>query len=237
MPGHGEGRQGERHVEDAGNAVPADLGEDDGGVVGDIKTDVEESGQKEQLCVPVAGQGALAEQPEDPDGGGQKHEQLEDCAGAGSGPAGPVGDVRNGAEHHERKPDAAHGTRARVEDFGEEAEGCEEVERRQDSVEEIEDGDGREGVDFLRDVEGAVCGLGQQHEGEPEVLAFGVADEKEAEDGQADEAGGDGVGIVVDETDVAGDLLEAFLVFDGQAVAGEIAGLVGSSADVAGPHG
>ena len=179
----------------------------------------------------------LPSRPEDPDGGGQQQEQLEDGARPCRGPSGPVEDGREGAQDHEDEEDAAQHSGAGVENFGKEAECREDVESRQNSVEEIEDGSGREGVDLLGDVEGAVGGLGEQHDGEPEVLALGMADEKQAEDGEADEAGGDGVGVGVDEADVACDLLVGF--FDGHEglIAGQVSPVEGSPADVTGPDG
>ena len=84
-------------------------------------------------------------------------------------------------------------------------------------------GTGRHGVDLLADGQRVVCRLGQQNEGEPEVFALGFADEKEAEDGEADQAGGDAVGVGIDKADIAGHL--AILLLGGQQlrIAGELA--------------
>jgi hypothetical protein len=68
------------------------------------------------------------------------------------------------------------------------------------------------GVDFLAYGQGVVCCLGQQDEGEPEILALRVPDEKQTKNGESDQGGGDAVGIGIYIADIAGCL--TMLLFD-----------------------
>jgi hypothetical protein len=93
-----------------------------------------------------------------------------------------------------------------IENLRKKAEGRDHSDGRENPVEQVKVRHGKQGVNRLADGEGIVYRLGQQDEGKPEIFALRMADEEQAKDCEADQAGGDAVGIRVDKADVAGDL-------------------------------
>ena len=234
---HGKWRQRERHFEDARDSRESRLGQDDGNVVYEVETEIEAGGYDQEAGVGVAADRALYQHGQNPCDGGHQEENLDGGRSRYRKPAGPVKDSRDWAECGENQRETSHTLDAGAQNQRKEAQCRADIDGHQRAVEQVVDGDGRPEVDLLADKQNVVRGLGQQHGGEPEIFALPGPDDEQAEDGQADQRGGDAVGVRVDVFHVVRETV--MLLFDGEQgrVSGQVAGYVASSAHIGGPDG